>query len=167
MAELVLSGVATALLVALLYCDLRRRRLPNRLVAVYAVLCPVALLASGAAPGVWLQHGLVALVAFPFLIAFFVLGGIGGGDVKLGVAVLAWAGPQAFAESLQLIALSGLVLALLGLVADMLLRMGSSGMPAPTRGLGQKVLYALSAKRGVPYGVALAMGGMAALPVYW
>ena len=162
-----LSVFAVALLVALLYCDLRRRRLPNRLVAAYAVLCPVALLASGAAPATWLQHGVVAGMAFMLFLALFALRGMGGGDVKMGTAVLAWAGLQTLTESLLLIAVSGLVLAFLGLLADKL--SGVSGPPKHIEGSGlwRAVLHALSAKRGVPYGVALAVGGMAAVPIRW
>ncbi|WP_397475035.1 prepilin peptidase [Pusillimonas sp.] len=162
-----LSVAAIALLVALLYSDLHQRRLPNRLVAVYAVLCPIALLASGAAPATWLQHGVVALAAFVFFLALFALGGMGGGDVKMGTAVLAWAGVQTLSESLLLIAMSGLVLALLGLAADRLSGLRGSARKSPAANLWRKALHALSAKRGVPYGVALAMGGMAALPLYW
>lgn len=162
-----LSAFATVLLVALLYCDLRQRRLPNRLVAVYAVLCPLALLASGAAPATWLQHGVVAVAGFVFFLVLFALGGMGGGDVKMGTAVLAWAGVQSLSASLLLIGLTGLVLALLGLLADKLSALSSQTQAEPSPSMWRKVLHALSARRGVPYGVALAMGGMAALPAYW
>jgi len=160
------SVLVMTLLVALAYSDLRRRRLPNRLVGMYAVLCPVALWASGAAPATWLQHGLVALLGFVFFLALFVLGGMGGGDVKLATAVLGWTGVSALSQSLLLIALTGLMLAVIGVTADKLSGSETKNVVA-ARTPWEKALFLLSAKRGVPYGVALAMGGMASLPVYW
>lgn len=149
------------------YCDLCHRRLPNQLVVIYAVLCPVALWFAGATPSVWLQHGIVAVMGFSFFLVFFIMGGMGGGDVKLGAAVLGWAGLQSLSVTLLVIAITGLLLAVLGVIADRL------AVPESVKGKGavfrawQSVLYALSVKRGVPYGVALAAGGMFALPAYW
>lgn len=159
--------LVAALLLTLQRYDLCFRRLPNSLVGLYAVLCPVALWCSGTLPAVWLQHGIVALVAFLVLLAMFAAGGMGGGDVKLGTAVLAWAGMKSLAVSLVVIAVVGLLMALLGVLADWLARHGKGGCAGKARGRWQKVLHALSARRGVPYGVALAAGGMAALPAYW
>lgn len=152
-----------AILALLAWSDLRERRLPNRLVALYALLCPLALLLAQAAPGQWLQHGMVALAAFLVLLALFAVGGMGGGDVKLGAAVFAWAGPQSLWPVLFVIGVAGLLLALLGLLADAL----AKRRPPPMHSRARDLARALSARRGVPYGVALAAGGLAALPAYW
>src|SRR5690554_416706 len=93
----------------------------------------------------------------------FALGGMGGGDVKLGAAVFAWAGTQSLWPALFVVGVTGLLLAVLGLLADAL----SKHYPPPLKSRRRKLARALSAKRGVPYGVALAAGGLAALPAYW
>lgn len=147
----------------LAWSDLRHRRLPNKLVALYALLCPLALLASQAEPGQWMQHGLIGLLGFLLFLLLFALGGMGGGDVKLGAAVFAWAGTQSLWPALFVIGITGLLLAVLGLLADALCKRYPPSPKSWRRGLAR----ALSAKRGVPYGVALAAGGLAALPAYW
>lgn len=163
MLSLLLAGLS---LIGLLYCDLRHRRLPNRLVAAYAALCPLALFVVGVPPSTWLQHIVVAMLTFLIFTTMFTLGGMGGGDVKLGTAVLGWAGVQSLVPCLLVIAVSGLVLAALGVLADMLIaRQGP--MASDNDGVWRILLHALSAKRGVPYGVALAFGGMVVLPAYW
>lgn len=164
---LLLSLAAAALLFVLSYSDFRHRRLSNRVVAGYAALCPVALLVSGATPLIWLQHGIVAMVAFVLLVALFAVGVLGGGDVKLGAAVLGWAGVQSFMVSLFVIGITGLMLALLGLIADRLSAPGLSKDCNPVFRVWPAILRALSARRGVPYGVALAAGGLVVLPTYW
>ena len=80
----------------------------------------------------------------------------------MGTVVFAWAGPASVLPVLLVVGLGGLALALLGIVGEHLLR--KSRMPASslTRGLAR----AFTVQRGVPYGVALAMGGLAALPHY-
>lgn len=129
----------------------------------------MALWLNGAAPNIWLQHGIVALAGFAVLTVLFMMGGMGGGDVKLGTAVLAWAGLQSLVTTVFVIAVTGLLLALLGLMADRLAvsRRRAAGQGSRVVRVWQAMLYALSAKRGVPYGVALALGGMLALPAYW
>ena len=143
--------------------DLLDRRLPNKWVAFYALLCPVALLLSHAESAQWLQHGLIGFTGFLLFLALFALGGMGGGDVKLGAAVFAWAGTQSLWPALFVIGVTGLLLALLGLLADAL----SRRRPARRGSWRYRLARMLSARRGVPYGVALAAGGLAALPAYW
>lgn len=157
------AGVLSIILTLLALSDLRHRRLPNKLVALYALLCPLALLASQAEPGQWMQHGLTGLTGFLLFLLLFALGGMGGGDVKLGAAVFAWAGTQSLWPALFVVGVTGLLLAVLGLLADAL----SKHYPPPLKSRRRKLARALSAKRGVPYGVALAAGGLAALPAYW
>jgi prepilin peptidase CpaA len=150
------------LLLRLSYEDLRRRRLPNRLVAAYGCLCPLALLASGAPPAQWLQHGIVTAVAFLVFLALFALRAMGGGDVKLGTAVLAWAGAQQALPVLAAVSFAGLALALAGL----LLNAPGIRRAMPPCKWGRRAQRALSVRRGVPYGAALAVGGLAAMRSY-
>jgi prepilin peptidase CpaA len=142
--------VCGALLLSLAGMDLRRRRLPNRLVAgvllsylLYAAVAPAHL-------PLHLGVGLAALLVGMLLTAG---GVIGAGDAKLAAAIFCWAGPEASLPTLLLITQTGLLLALLGLAARFGLRHGVSGPPA-------RLLHCLTVDRGVPYGVALAAGGM-------
>jgi len=154
-----LAGVA--LLLRLSFEDLRRRRLPNRLIAEYGALCPLALLLSGASWTQWLQHGAVAVVGFLVFLALFAVRAMGGGDVKLGTAVVAWTNIQDLVPTLLVISLTGLALALAGLLFDMpCLRRFFA------RGWRRRLRRALLVRRGVPYGAALAAGGLFAMPMY-
>lgn len=106
------------------------------------------------------MHALVAIAAFLILLVLFIVGGMGGGDVKLGAAVFLWAGvPLGFAV-LVIVALSGGVIGLLGWVADRKAFQRISWQPV------RIISHALSAKRGVPYGMALALGGVFVLGQY-
>lgn len=158
-----IAAFALAPLLLLAWSDLRRRRLSNRLTAAYGLLCPLALIVAQAPPAQWLQHGAVALVTFLALLGLFASGVLGGGDVKLGTAVMAWAGLQSLWIAGYVIALTGMLLAILGLLADLALRTA----PAGPQTAWHRPLRALSARRGVPYGVALVAGGLAVLPSYW
>lgn len=143
-----------ALLAKFAHDDLRHRRLANTLVVSYALLfVPVAWQMEFNA-GMWGAHLLVAGLAFLALLGLFVLGVMGGGDVKLGSAILLWAGPQYALPVLALVAWIGGVLAVLGLLAD---RTSTSRLSVSWV---STIRQALSARRGVPYGVALAGGGV-------
>lgn len=149
------------MLLRLSWEDLRRRRLPNKWVSWYGLLCPLALLASGASLSEWLQHGVVAVVGFGVLLVLFAAHALGGGDVKLGTAVLAWAGVQGLIPVLLAVSFAALVLALLGLLLN---------LPALrwvlVTGFARNMRRALLVRRGVPYGAALAIGGLVAMQAY-
>ena len=107
-ALLTTSPYALALAVALLAAleDLRSRRVPNRL-TLPAMLAGLGLhWAAGGSAGLWFSlAGL--LTGFGLLILFYVLGGMGAGDVKL----LAAAGALLGAEGAQSVCIIALVLA--------------------------------------------------------
>lgn len=142
------------LLLKLAHSDLRHRRLANTLVVAYALLFVPHAWLAGFNAGLWGAHFLVAGVAFLILLGLFALGVMGGGDVKLGSAVLLWAGPFHALPAIVLIAWIGGVLAVLGWLADRPLANRLAG------GSASWVCQLLSARRGVPYGVALAGGGI-------
>ncbi|EDT41960.1 prepilin peptidase [Burkholderia ambifaria] len=140
---------ATFVLVSIAAQDLRERRVSNRAVLAFAMLYLVAaaLVREGLAP----FAGHVATAA-AMLVVFGGLrhaGWLGGGDVKLAAAVFLWAGPTLALPVLTIVGASG---AACGLA--MLAAVARQRRIAPAHTM---------ATRGVPYGVALALGGVLAV----
>lgn len=146
-----------ALLLALAYTDLRARRLPNRLVSAFCTLYVAHAWAAGASYGALAQHAAAALVVLLCATALFAAGGIGGGDVKLASALALWIGPHGALPAFVLVSIAGFAVALIGLVAD---RLASPAASSPAFACA---LQLFSARRGVPYGVALSACGVVAL----
>ncbi len=133
--------------------------IPNRLSAALAIaFAPAALLMglSLGAIGVCLIVGLAALLAG---IAMFAAGWIGGGDAKLFAAAALWLGWPAVGPLLVWTALAGGALAVGLLVA----RKATAPFSAAARGPAW-VGRLLEPKGDVPYGVAIAVGALAAFP---
>jgi prepilin peptidase CpaA len=149
---LVIRAIAAVVLLGLAAFDIRHRRLPNPLVMLVAGLFFVDALALQLPLHHVASHGLAALVAFAIGVAFVAAGWIGGGDAKLAGAVFLWTGTGLALPVLTLISVIGLLVALVSL-ASMHLRFRMKTTP---RGLAT-----MSSQRGVPYGVALALGGCA------
>ncbi|MGS1115607.1 A24 family peptidase [Castellaniella sp. UC4442_H9] len=133
--------------------DLRHRRLPNQLIVWYAAGFLMAFWLTGSSASVVKLHFSAAAVGFLVLFLLFALGVMGGGDVKLGTAVLLWSGPSLAFPTVAIIAWAGGILAVLGWLVDRKAYQRLTWKPARCVG------HALSASRGVPYGVALACGG--------
>ncbi|MYN13500.1 peptidase A24 [Pusillimonas sp. TS35] len=151
-------AAAGAILLLLAYRDLSQRRLPNAWVGLYAFLF---LCYAGAAGIGWAQvggHAITGLAAFTLATLLFALGYMGGGDVKLWGAIMLWAGPQGAVTALVLATLCGALLGLLGWGAQRVLRRAR-------RPAGAGMLRMLTASRGVPYGVGLALAGIQVLIV--
>lgn len=147
--------IAIALLASLAWFDVVHRRLPGKLVGTVTVFYLVmATLAKAPLSSVAVHVG-VALIAFSVGAALFAAGLLGGGDVKFAFAVFLWAGATLAIPAFVLISLAGLVVALVALAAGWLVRRSPSGMLA-------RIASPWSAARGVPYGVAIALG---ALPI--
>jgi len=90
----VAAPVAAALAVALAACvtDLRTRRIPNGLTFGAALVAFVFYLGTDGLSGLgWSAAGWVTGLAV--FLPFFLLGGMGAGDVKLVAALGAWLGP--------------------------------------------------------------------------
>jgi prepilin peptidase CpaA len=139
----VLAGALAFLLLLAAASDLSERLVPNRipaaLLALFIVCC--------AADGRWttLGFGLAAAVVVLALgLGAFRLGWLGGGDVKLMVAVAAWVGPAGLPEFLLGTALFGGGLALV-VAARAVFAAPPLGAPALRR-------------VELPYAVAIALG---------
>ncbi|UEP29546.1 MULTISPECIES: A24 family peptidase [unclassified Burkholderia] len=140
---------ATLVLVSIAAQDLRERRVSNRAVLAFAMLYLIAaaLVREGFAP----LAGHVATAA-AMLVVFGGLrhaGWLGGGDVKLAAAVFLWAGPTLALPVLTIVGASGAACGL-----TMLAAVARQRRIAPAHTM---------ATRGVPYGIALALGGVLAV----
>jgi prepilin peptidase CpaA len=157
------------LLTALVGCvhDLRDRRIPNAL-TIGALVTALGLRAVFG--GDEFAEGLMgAGVALGILLPLFFMGGVGGGDAKLLIAVGAFIGPKGFIVALLATAIAGGVIALAysirrGVILPALLN---------TRGLltwvvtggrrGERTTLQMEGAVSVPYGVAIAAGTLFAL----
>ena len=141
--ELLLVGLA-ALLVVAAVIDVRTFTISNRLNLTVALLAPLYWLSIALPiwPGVGIQLAGGALV-FALLAAAFYAGMMGGGDVKLAAALALWFSPSAIIKFLVLMSLAGGVLTLVVLAWHRAKR--RDGRPE------------------IPYGVAIAFGGLAIL----
>lgn len=101
-----LAALATALLVAA-FTDLRRREIDNELNAAIALAAPLWWLLHGYG---WSQVGFqLALALGTFVLAslLFLIRQMGGGDLKLLVALALWFTPDSFMQLIVLMAVLG------------------------------------------------------------
>src|SRR5688572_22479315 len=166
--RLAAGGLFTALLVAACVTDLRWRRIPNWLALALAVL--------GIGYSIAVDPGLAGVgrgvgglfVGFSIWILFFVVGGMGAGDVKLIAAASAWLGPNGAWRASLVAALLGGILSLVALLAQRRLREGTQRVAIAMSTMSIAPLGAVAPdverRRYLPYGIALAGG---ALLVAW
>jgi prepilin peptidase CpaA len=141
--QILLVGLA-AILVFAAIVDVRTFTISNRLNLTVALLAPVYWLSIALAPwpGMAIQLAAGGLVFTLFAGAFYA-GMMGGGDVKLAAALALWFTPASTVKFLVLTSLAGGVLTLAVLAWHRARR--REGRPE------------------VPYGVAIAFGGLAIL----
>ncbi len=137
----ILLALLAALLVAASCSDLKSRTIPNGLNLAVALLALPFWWATGLAfwPDVALQVG-VAMLVFALFAGAFALGAMGGGDVKLIGALALWLPWPAVLMLLVIMSLAGGAL-----TAAMLIR---------------QRLARTEAALEIPYGVAIAFGGL-------
>ncbi|MFM7403777.1 MAG: prepilin peptidase [Erythrobacter sp.] len=142
-------GLLIALAIALVFAaftDLRRRQIDNWLNGAIALAAPAFWWSTGMAlwPDVALQFGF-ALAVFAVLAGMFALNLMGGGDVKLLAALALWV---PFFEYLQLL----LIMSLAGGALTIVI-------------VGWYTIRRQRDRIAVPYGVAIAVGGLWVLAV--
>lgn len=137
----ILLAVLAALLLAAAWCDLKSRNIPNGLNLAIALLAIPFWWTIGLAvwPDIALQIG-VALFVFALFAAAFAFGAMGGGDVKMIGALALWLPWQAVVMLLVIMSLAGGAL-----TAAMVIRRRLAQREEPIE---------------VPYGVAIAFGGL-------
>ena len=140
----VLLGLLALLLIVAAVIDMRTFTISNWLNAAVALLAPLYWLSVGLDPwpGMVIQLGVAAAVFALFAVTFFI-GMMGGGDVKLAAALALWFAPADTLKFLVIMSLAGGVLTLVVLSWHRLRK--RPGRPE------------------IPYGVAIAFGGLAIL----
>lgn len=141
--DLLLLALAAILVVAAVI-DVRTFTISNRLNLTVALLAPVywASVALSPWPGIAVQLAAAATV-FALLAGAFYAGMMGGGDVKLAAALALWFPPTGTIKFLVLMSLAGGILTLVVLAWHRARK--REGRPE------------------IPYGVAIAFGGLAIL----
>jgi prepilin peptidase CpaA len=147
-------------------CDVRTGRIPNALTV--SALGAGLLLAAVRGGGELVGHAATAGVLLALCLPLFAAGALGGGDLKLLVAVGALLGPGAMPLALLLTCAAGVALALLqsvrqGVLLPVLLDARAALTHWATFGLrGQAPAAIGHGGVTVPYGVAIAVGAVAA-----
>jgi len=136
--------VLAAILIVAAVVDLRTFTISNRLNLTVALLAPVYWVSIALSP--WpdiVAHLAGGAAVFLLLAAAFYAGMMGGGDVKLAAALALWFPPLATIKFLVIMSIAGglLTLAILGF-----------------HHLGKR-----EGRPEIPYGVAIAFGGLAIL----
>lgn len=137
----ILLGALAAMLLVACWSDLRTRTIPNGLNLAIALLAIPFWWSIGLPlwPDVAIQLG-VALIVFAFFAGAFALGAMGGGDVKLVAAIALWLPWLAVVALLVIMSVAGGLLTLAMLIRHKLARHNG--------------------KLEIPYGVAIAFGGL-------
>lgn len=148
-------ALALGLISAAALSDLGSYRIPNRLVAFLAALYPLGALLGPGGFDPWAPVLAAALLALGF--ALFAWGRLGGGDAKLLAAVGLWVGLADAPAFLLVTCLAGGALSLAALGPG---RLVATHLAAR---VGALRLHQGLAAGQVPYGVAIAAGGLSAL----
>jgi prepilin peptidase CpaA len=149
--SLAIRLVVLCALLWLAVTDVRVRRLPTRTVLLIGALFFVDALIVRMPVTEVLMHLLLGLGVFVICAALFAARMLGGGDAKLASTIFLWIGPGLSLAALTLISVIGTVVALISLATRNMKQSRRSGF------MGALAMF--SGARGVPYGVALALGG--------
>jgi prepilin peptidase CpaA len=137
--------------------DLLTMTIPNRLSAALALGYFAMAFFAGASMHDVVIHTSCGLAMLVLTFGLFTLRWIGGGDAKLAAATALWLGWSPLADYGLVSAIAGGALTIAILFARRL--------PLPTALSSQAWIARLhNAKTGIPYGIALALGGLAVYP---
>jgi prepilin peptidase CpaA len=143
-----LALAALACLVAAAIADMRTFEIPNGLsIALLATAVGYGLVTPGFG---WLSHGAAVMVMFGLGLLLFSRGWMGGGDIKLLVALAGWTGLPGLPMQLAFVGIAGGGLALVLIIAR-------RGLPAA--GLASATLPRMfQGDAPLPYAVAILAG---------
>jgi prepilin peptidase CpaA len=157
MLQLVALISAPALMVFAASYDLFTMTIPNRISLIMTGMFVVAALLIGLSLTDIAMHFAIAFIVLAIGIGMFAAGWVGGGDVKFTAATTLWLGFGYVLEFVFIAALAGGALSLAILVMRR--------FPLPATAQGWVWLDRLhNPNNGVPYGVALAFGGLMVFP---
>lgn len=148
-----------ALLAAAAACDLARYRIPNAIPTALALLYLPTALATGTGLEAMAWHLVAGFAVLLVGMALFFANLFGGADAKMLAAAACWTGFPLLPPFLIVMALAGGALALILLVLRFVLRRFAIDSDGGAR--SPWILQQLSRPRAVPYGLAIAVGGIA------
>lgn len=151
--------IAALTMIAAAISDFKKLIISNRICLFLVALFPLFVLTAPVEVD-WLHHLLIAAVVLTIGFAMFALNLLGGGDAKMLAAASLWVGPKLIATLLVFTTLAGGMLAL-GYAAAALWRARRSYKAKSPEQEGQQELP--WHRTPVPYGVAIACGGVTAL----
>lgn len=146
-------------LIAAMVGDVRKFRITNKLNFGFAASFFVFALLLGMDAKLILGHVAIGAIAFFVCFVLFFVNLIGGGDVKLVGATALWLGGAPMYNYVMLSAVLG------GLVGILLIaaRFGAKKIGLPKKPIWLRGI--LRRKAHMPYGVALGLGGILAMPL--
>ena len=144
------------LFIASAVTDVLWLRIPNVLVLVLVALFALACVLNPPQALVW-NHIAPAVVVFALMTVLFVLGQMGGGDVKLLAAAVLWAGFSALGPFL-------IALAVYGLGAILIFTVFRAQVAATLAWAGVPVPVSLETGKSIPYGVVIAAAALSVGP---
>jgi prepilin peptidase CpaA len=151
------SHLAVACLIGLLcwaaFSDFLTFTIPNQVCVAITALYPLYVLA--ATPEIdWAGGIACGVIVFALGFVFFALRLTGGGDVKLLAAVSIWAGPTLVLPFLAVTAFAGGVVSVATLIRVL------PGRLRPAGRIGFSMRETPTMRERVPYGIAIAVGGV-------
>ncbi len=149
-------GLFMALLLVAAANDIATMTIPNWVSVALALTFPVFALAMGYPLGAVGWHFVFGALVLALGVALFSAGALGGGDVKVIAAAAIWTGFEGFFTFLSATLLAG------GLLAALLILARRYAEPHDDRPAYLNRL--LDPTSGAPYAVAIAIGGLIALP---
>ncbi|MBL9096918.1 MAG: prepilin peptidase [Alphaproteobacteria bacterium] len=144
------------LFIASAVTDVLWLRIPNVLVLALVALFALACVLNPPQALVW-NHIAPAVVVFALMTVLFVLGQMGGGDVKLLAAAVLWAGFSALGPFL-------IALAVYGLGAILIFTVFRAQVAATLAWAGVPVPVSLETGKSIPYGVVIAAAALSVGP---
>lgn len=135
--------------------DVASMTIPNWLSIAFAVLFPVGSLILGVPLVTIGWHILAGFIALLICFGLFSVGVFGGGDAKLIPAVMVWVGPAGAMAFVYGLALTGGLLAILILMSRKFV---------PAQAIPGFLQRSVVEGPGIPYAVAIAFGGIWAIP---
>jgi prepilin peptidase CpaA len=151
LASLAIRIATVAALLWLAAFDVRTRRLPTHVVLAIGLLFFIDAVVIRMPIVVMLAHVGLALAVFLICAVLFFAKMLGGGDAKLAAVIFLWVGLPLALPTLTLISVVGTLVAVLSYA--------TRKMSSEQKHSWKRLLALFSCSRGVPYGVALAIGG--------